>query len=162
MSFTKSFPIYRWYCHILIDKVIISTSSNPNEEVDISSEKYTTVKLLVTSILFAICIAGAIAGLVFKQEYIWGSYCVVMAIVALIYFYKFSVVSKTNLIYKSAITKVQFNPSIYPTQHAHFVISFKVDNSLSQKRIIYLTANYANNTDEGIQQALAVMEEEFG
>jgi len=85
-----------------------------------------------------------------------------MAIVALIYFYKFSVVSKTNLIYKSAITKVQFNPSIYPTQHAHFVISFKVDNSLSQKRIIYLTANYANNTDEGIQQALAVMEEEFG
>ncbi len=162
MSFTKSFSIYNGYCHILIDKIIISTSNNPNEEVDVSSEKYTTVKLLITSILFAICIAGAIAGLVFKQQYIWGSYCVVMAIFALIYFYKFSIVSKTNLIYKSAITKVQFQPSIYPTQHAHFVVSFKGDNSFNQKRIIYLTANYASNTDEVIQQSLAIMEEEFG
>ena len=162
MIFTKSFPTYNGFCHVLIDKVILSASENPDDEVEHSLYKYTNLKLLISSIVFAICIAGAIVGLFFKDEVLWGSYCVVMAILSLLYFYKYSIVSKTNIILKTAITKVQFHPSIYPTQHAHFVISFKGENSITQKRIIYLTVNFANNNDLNIQQALLVMEEEFG
>ena len=162
MSFTKSFPTYNGFCHVLIDKIILSTSENPNNAVDHSFNKHNNLKILVSSIVFALFIAGAIVGLFFKDEILWGSYSLVIAILSLIYFYSFNIVSKTNIIQKAAITKVQFNPSIYPTQQAHFVISFKGENLINQKRIIYLTGNFAKTSDATIQQAILVMEEEFG
>lgn len=161
MSFTKSFEIYNGFCHIDIDRLVITTSANPNEDIEPVSAKQNQLKLIFTSILISILIAGVIVGFL-KQEFLWMGYCLVIAVLATIYFYRFITNSKTNIIYKSSIQRVQFLPSIYPIQHAHFIIRFLGESQIQQKRIIYLTANFAADIDPIIQTALQIMEEEFG
>lgn len=161
MSFTKTFEIYNGFCHIDIDKLVITTSSNPNEIIEPISNKSNHIKLIVISILISILVAGVIVGFL-KQEFLWMGYSLVIALLGCIYFYRFMTISQTNVIYKSTIQKVQYVPSIYPTQHAHFVISFLGENRIKQKRIIYLTGNYAPDNDALVKSALKVIEDEFG
>lgn len=161
MIFTKSFKIYNGYCHIDIDKLVITTSDNPNEDVEPASTKQHYLKLIITSIAIAILVAGVIVGFL-KQEFLWMGYCLVIAILGFIYFYQFVTISKTNIIYKSTIDKVQYIPSIYNIQQAQFIIHFLSENKVKQKRVIYLTGNFAAEDDPIIQKALQIMEEEFG
>lgn len=161
MLFTKSFQIYSGYCHIDIDKLVISPTNNPNEDVEPASTKQHHLKLIITSIAIATLVAGVIVGFL-KQEFLWMGYCLVIAVLGFIYFYQFVIISKTNIIYKSTINKVQYVPSIYNIQHAQFIISFMSENKVRQKRIIFLTGNYAADDDPIIQKALQIMEEEFG
>ncbi|MEI2708271.1 MAG: hypothetical protein V9E96_04530 [Chitinophagaceae bacterium] len=162
MNVVNSFVTYNGYCHLMIDKIVLSAHEDPKlENFDNYNIEPNLFRLLFSSIVFAICIAAIIVGFS-TNNFIWGSYAIVFASLALYYFYRVIVFTQANIIYTNTILKIQFLPSIYPIQQAHFLVTYKSGYPIQQKRKIYLTNCFANNDDVNIKNALEIVEEEFG
>ncbi len=162
MNSVNSFVTYNGYCHLMINKIVLSPHEDAAlDKLDNQNSQPNLFKLLFSSIVFAICVAAIIVGFS-TNNFIWASYAVIFATLALFYFYRVIVFTQANIIYTNTILKIQFLPSIYPIQQAHFLVSYKSTYPIQQKRKIYLTNCFANNDDVNIKNALAIVEEEFG
>lgn len=158
MQLAKTFKIHNGYCHILLDKIVFSSSENPDIKID--DKKYITIWSVLFSLIIAVCIAGAITGFLTNEIY-YGS---IATIFAVYFFYRFRLLNDSNVteIIRNDIVKIDFQPSLYSAQHAHFIIRYKTHSGIPRNKKVFLTGNYASTNDPIIAHALVVMEAEFG
>ena len=159
----NTFKTESGYCHILLDKIIFNDTETPDEDFANKEADVISKSVIVYSIVFSILIAGVISGILFSADLY---YTLIILIFAL--WFLFRIIYKilhtqTNSILRSSITKIEFKEAIYNVQNAHFVIHFKTDNNSSRKKYIGLpTSSDSLENKQLQQQAIDIMEEEFG
>jgi hypothetical protein len=163
MQLHRYFKTANGYCHILLDKVVLSSTINPfdNNLSQQKGSKLLFIRKLVYIFILIVLTVTAIKAFHVKNYY-WATICLVFGILALNYLYKLFDSTNHHVIERSAITKVYYYPSIYGVQQAHFVIHFNTEQGYSTKKIIRLTNNYAPDTAAEIKEAITIMDEEFG
>lgn len=160
MQLTQTFKTADGYCHILLDKIILSPHENPDEPVEEKSYH----KLLIPVFFIAFCLLlGSSYKAFISQQYNWAVIC----LFAGFYFGRrcFALYNNTgsSTIERDAIIKVEYFGAIYGVQAPKFHVTFKKPNEAQKVKTIYLGNRYTNDKNNAaIQNAIDIMNEEFG
>jgi hypothetical protein len=157
----KTFRTANGYCHLLLDKIIFTNTAEPVEVNDLKESKGGVVRTLIYSIATGIFVAGAIVGFMTDDIY-RALMCMVLAGLFTALVIRRSIYSDATVIYKSTITKIEYKPFIYTVQNPHFIVHYRNAKELSRKRSIVLGSRHSAANEEEIQNAMNIMEEEFG
>lgn len=160
MDLIKTFKTANGYCHIFLDRLVLSPHENPDEPVEEKSNRFFFV--ILYSLVFVVLLAASIKGF-FSEEYYWAVICLAVSF----YFARRSVMvnSKSNspIIERSAITNIEYFQSIYAVQAPQFIITIKFGKLGEYKKVVYLGSIYSNDkTEPEIAKAIQIMDEEFG
>lgn len=160
MEFTKTFKTASGYCHIFLDKIVLSPHQNPDEPVE--EKQHHFIFVIIYSLLFVLLLGAAIKGL-FAEFYYWASVC----LIASLYFLRRSIFVANNanssIINRSNIVNIEYYQSIYAVQAPQFLIEVKNGKLPAKKIYIILGNRYTNDkNNQEIQKAIEIMDEEFG
>lgn len=160
MQLTQSFKTAEGYCHILLDKIVLSPHENTYEPV----EEKSFYKILIPVFFIAFCLLLGSSYKAFENnEYYWAVIC----LFAGFYFGRrcFALYNNSNssIIERDAILKVEYFAAIYGVQAPKFHVTYKKPNEAQKVKTIYLGNRYTNDKNNAeIQHAIDIMDEEFG
>ena len=161
MLTARTFRTANGYCHILLDKIIFTDTEEPVEANELKENKSAIVRTLIYSIAAGIFVAGCIVGFMLDDIY-RALMCLVLAGLFTALVIRRNLYADTMVIYKSAITKIEYKPFIYTVQNPHFIVHYKNGKEWAKKKAIVLGSRHSAANEEEIQNAINIMEEEFG
>jgi len=159
MNSTKKFACANGYCHVLSDRLVI-TSSDKFED----NPKEIQKRLLATPIFFAfLALYHFYLAFYNYQRYDELSTISILYIILGIVMlnttrlmFKYSM---TNVILRDKITRVNYRKGFSFLLHPRIIIYFKNEQGKNKRREINLTTNHPNNT-ESIAEAQRILQEE--
>lgn len=161
MLTAKTFRTANGYCHILLDKIMLTTSETLLEEAELKESNNNLFRIILYSFLVAVFIAGSVVGF-FTDNLYSAFFSLALAGWFTTLVIQRNIYSTVPVIYKSAITKIEFKPFVYSIQNPHFIVHYKYDGDFKKKRTIVLGSKKAALSQDEIQIAINIMEEEFG